>query len=176
MLNRKRTKSILRSKYLMFFPMIALLIFFGNCTNKAATEQSQSHNYIDDSTTDVVSPKATPVVSAEPSINGLDTVFTMVEVMPEFPDGTKALIKYLSENMKYPADAEMSRTQGRVIAQFIVNKDGSICDVKIVRGVYESLDNEALRLIKEMPKWKPGMEKGEVVRVKYTVPVVFRLK
>lgn len=174
MLNRKRTRSIMRSKYLMFFPVIALLMFFGNCTNKATTEQS--HNYIDDITTDVESLKAAPVVDTEASINGLDTVYTMVEVMPEFPDGVKALIKYLSENMKYPADAEVSRTQGRVIAQFIVNKDGSICDVKIVRGVYESLDNEALRLIKDMPKWKPGMEKGEVVRVKYTVPVVFRLK
>ena len=104
------------------------------------------------------------------------TIFEVVEQMPEFPNGGMAgLMQYLSKNIKYPTIAQENGTQGRVIVQFVVNRDGSIVDAKVLRGVDPYLDKEAIRVISSMPKWKPGMQKGQPVRVKYTVPVTFRL-
>lgn len=104
-------------------------------------------------------------------------VFVVVEKMPEFPGGQQALFKYLSENVKYPVIAQENGIQGRVICQFVVNKDGAIVDVEVVRsGGDPSLDKEAIRVIKSMPKWTPGKQRGKAVRVKYTVPVNFRLQ
>ena len=106
-----------------------------------------------------------------------EVVFVVVESMPEFPGGQQALFKYLSENVKYPVIAQENGIQGRVICQFVVNKDGSIVDVEVVRsGGDPSLDKEAIRVIKSMPKWKPGKQRGKPVRVKYTVPVNFKLQ
>ena len=106
-----------------------------------------------------------------------EVVFVFVESMPEFPGGQQALFKYLSENVKYPVIAQENGIQGRVICQFVVNKDGSIVDVEVVRsGGDPSLDKEAIRVIKSMPKWKPGKQRGKAVRVKYTVPVNFKLQ
>ncbi len=106
-----------------------------------------------------------------------ETVFMVVETMPEFPGGQKALFEFLSKNVKYPVIAQENGIQGRVICQFVVNKDGSIVDVEVVRsGGDASLDKEAVRVIKSMPKWKPGKQRGKAVRVKYTVPVNFRLQ
>ena len=106
-----------------------------------------------------------------------EVVFVIVESMPEFPGGQQALFKYLSENVKYPVIAQENGIQGRVICQFVVNKDGSIVDVEVVRsGGDPSLDKEAVRVIKSMPKWKPGKQRGKPVRVKYTVPVNFKLQ
>lgn len=105
------------------------------------------------------------------------TIFEVVEQMPEFPDGGLAgLMQFLSKNIKYPTIAQENGTQGRVTVQFVVNKDGSIVDAKVLRGVDPYLDKEALRVIGTMPKWKPGMQRGKPVRVKYTVPVMFRLQ
>ena len=104
-------------------------------------------------------------------------IFVVVETMPEFPGGQQALFKFLSENVKYPVIAQENGIQGRVICQFVVNKDGSIVDVEVVRsGGDPSLDKEAVRVIKSMPKWKPGKQRGKAVRVKYTVPVNFKLQ
>ncbi len=106
-----------------------------------------------------------------------EVVFVVVEKMPEFPGGQQALFKYLSENVKYPVIAQENGIQGRVICQFVVNKDGKIVDVEVVRsGGDPSLDKEAVRVIKSMPNWKPGQQRGKPVRVKYTVPVNFRLQ
>lgn len=105
-----------------------------------------------------------------------NVVFVIVEDNPEFPGGTQAMMKYLSENIKYPVIAQENGIQGRVICQFVVNKDGSIVDINVVRSVDPSLDKEAIRVIKSMPKWKPGKQRGKPVRVKFTLPVVFRLQ
>ena len=103
-------------------------------------------------------------------------VFEVVEVMPEFPDGgMPGLMNFLSNNIKYPVNAQKRGVQGRVSVQFIVNADGSISDVGIIRAVDPDLDGEAVRVISTMPKWKPGTPRGKPVRVKYTVPVMFRL-
>lgn len=105
------------------------------------------------------------------------TIFEVVEQMPEFPNGGMAgLMQYLSKNIKYPTIAQENGTQGRVTVQFVVNRDGRIVDAKVLRGVDPYLDKEAIRVISSMPKWKPGMQRGKAVRVKYTVPVMFRLQ
>ena len=103
-------------------------------------------------------------------------VFDVVEQMPSFPGGMPALMKWLSDNMKYPPSAAENGVQGRVIVQFVVEKDGSVTDVHVARSVDPSLDKEAVRVVKIMPKWIPGKQNGSAVRVKYTVPVLFKLQ
>lgn len=105
-----------------------------------------------------------------------NVIFQVVEVMPEFPGGMGECLKFLGKNIKYPTIAQENGVQGRVIVQFVVNKDGSIVDPVVVRSVDPYLDKEALRVIKSMPKWKPGQQRGKAVRVKYTVPVTFKLQ
>ncbi len=120
---------------------------------------------------------APPVEKVEEKEEDEEVIFVVVETMPEFPGGQAALFKYLSENVKYPVIAQENGIQGRVICQFVVNKDGAIVDVEVVRsGGDASLDKEAVRVIKSMPKWNPGKQRGKPVRVKYTVPVNFKLQ
>ena len=103
-------------------------------------------------------------------------VFDVVEQMPEYPGGMQALLNYLMENVKYPEDAEKQKIEGRVIAVFVVETDGSISNVEVVKPVFPSLDAEAVRVLSAMPKWTPGKQSGKAVRVKYTVPINFQLK
>lgn len=103
-------------------------------------------------------------------------VFDIVDEMPQFPGGPSAMFEYLSKNLKYPTVAENNGIQGRVHVACVIEKDGSITDVKIVKSVDPSLDREAQRLVKSMPNWIPGKQNGKPVRVKYTVPVTFRLQ
>ena len=123
----------------------------------------------------VTGPVATgPVVTEEASDEG--EIFQVVEQMPEFPGGMQALMAYLSKNIKYPSVAQDNGIQGRVLVSFVVNKDGSIVDPEVIKSVDAALDKEAMRVIKAMPKWNPGKQRGKPVRVKYTVPVLFRLQ
>jgi len=115
-----------------------------------------------------------PVAVEEESDEG--QIFQVVEQMPEFPGGMNALMNYLQKNIKYPSVAQDNGIQGRVMVTFVVNKDGSIVDPEVIKAVDPSLDKEALRVIKAMPKWNPGKQRGKPVRVKYTVPVTFRLQ
>ena len=103
-------------------------------------------------------------------------VFDVVEQMPSFPGGMGALMSWLGQNIKYPVIAAENGVQGRVIVQFVVEKDGSITDVKVAKSVDPSLDKEAARVVSAMPKWTPGKQNGSAVRVKYTVPVTFKLQ
>ena len=105
-----------------------------------------------------------------------EVVHIRVDRMPEFPGGQAALNRYLAQNLQYPILAQENGIQGRVICQFIVEKDGSVGDVTVIRGVYESLDNEAIRVVEAMPKWIPGVQGGEIVRVRYTLPIRFKLQ
>ncbi|UBD74295.1 TonB family protein [Parabacteroides goldsteinii] len=117
-------------------------------------------------------PPMSPQISTDPS----DLVFTVVEVMPEFPGGQGALLQFLAKSIKYPVIAQQNGIQGRVTCSFVVGKDGVIRNIEVIRGVDPLLDLEATRVISMMPKWKPGMQKGKEVSVKYTVPVTFRLQ
>ena len=105
-----------------------------------------------------------------------EEIFVVVENQPEFPGGNTAMMKFLSDNIKYPVIAQENAIQGRVITNFVVEKDGSITDVQVVRGVDPSLDKEAVRVIQSMPRWTPGKQRGQAVRVRFTLPVVFRLQ
>jgi TonB family protein len=105
-----------------------------------------------------------------------DVIYVVVEHMPEFPDGQQALLKFLGEQVKYPKDAEEQGIEGRTICQFVIEKDGSISDVVAVRtSGNTSLDKEAIRVLQSMPNWKPGLQRGKPIRVKYTIPIFFRL-
>ena len=112
----------------------------------------------------------------EQDSNSTTKAFDVVEQMPEFPGGTAELMKFLSENVLYPAEAEKAKQQGRVIVSFIVETDGTVSNPKVLKKVSDPLDAEAVRVVSSMPKWKPGMQNGEAVRVKYTIPITFRLK
>jgi len=122
--------------------------------------------------------KAKEVIATEPvkPKEEENKVFDVVEQMPSYPGGMGALMQYLSSNIKYPAIAEENGIQGRVICTFVVERDGSITDVKIAKSVDPSLDKEAMRVVSKMPKWIPGKQNGSAVRVKYTLPVTFRLQ
>ena len=115
-----------------------------------------------------------PVKEDKPEVE--NKVFDVVEQMPSFPGGTSALNQYLSSNVKYPVVAQENGVQGRVVVSFVVERDGSITDVKVVRSVDPSLDREASRVVSSMPKWIPGKQNGSPVRVKYNVPVSFKLQ
>jgi len=139
--------------------------------DKADIEESTT--ILNEDNTPKVEDVPVQVVEEEPEEQ---TIFEVVENMPDFPGGQAALMQYLAKNIKYPTIAQENGTQGRVIVQFVVNRDGSIVDAKVVRSVDPYLDKEALRVINTMPKWKPGMQRGKPVRVKFTVPVMFRLQ
>ncbi len=103
-------------------------------------------------------------------------VYDVVEKMPQYPGGMVALFEFLEKNLKYPADAQKQKVEGRVIVSFIVETDGSISDINIVRKVFPSLDEEAVRLLGMMPRWSPGLQNGKPVRVKYAIPITYSLK
>lgn len=189
MMNKKRTKEIGRTKYLMFIPLAALLMIISNIetvartTEKIATEVMQAVDMPIVEKRTITIPEATEP-SAVPRemkrdslINESDNiVFEVVEHMPAFANGgMSGLMEYLNKNIQYPADAHAKGLQGRVTIQFVVEKDGSITGAKVLRSVDPSLDKEAIRVASAMPKWKPGMQRGKAVRVKYTVPVMFKL-
>ena len=104
-----------------------------------------------------------------------DIVYSIAETPPEFVGGNDALLKYISENTKYPKDAKKNEIQGRVVVQFVVNEDGSVSNIEIKNVLYKSLEEEAIRVISSMPKWNPGTINGNPVKVKYTLPIVFKL-
>lgn len=104
-------------------------------------------------------------------------IFEVVDQMPSFPGGQQALFVYLSNHIRYPAFCEDKGIQGRVIVKFVVEKDGSLSDINVTKSVHPFLDKEAVRVISGMPRWIPGrLKSGETIRVKYTIPVTFRLK
>ena len=117
---------------------------------------------------------ATPLPAPKEEVT--QKVFDVVEVMPSFPGGQGALIQYLNSHVKYPVVAQENGIQGRVTISFVVERDGSITDVKVARSVDPSLDKEAARVVSSMPRWTPGKQNGSAVRVKFNVPVVFKLQ
>ena len=154
MMNKKRTHTIGRIKYALFAPLAGALLLVSNisCVSSEIKEE-------------MLKSRATE-----------GEVHKICEEMPDFPGGMVECMKWLANNVKYPEEAIQNKKEGRVIVQFVVNKDGSIMDAKVVRSIDPLLDKEALRVINLMPKWKPGKNQGEAVRVRYTMPVMFRLK
>ena len=118
----------------------------------------------------------TPPPPPAPKPEVSNKVFDVVEQMPSYPGGTGALMSYLNSNIKYPVVAQENGVQGRVIVGFVVERDGSITDVNILKSIDPSLDREAARVVRSIPRWTPGKQNGQAVRVKYNVPVTFRLQ
>jgi protein TonB len=117
-----------------------------------------------------------PPTDADDEEEDTSIPFSFVEEMPQFPGGDTELLQFVNKSIKYPAIAQENGIQGRVTCAFVINRDGSVVDAEVVRGVDPSLDKEALRVINTMPKWSPGKQRGKPVRVKYTIPITFRLQ
>ena len=158
MMNKQTSNPLARFKYLLFVPLAVALLAMNSTAMRANVQKKV-----------VKTTKATKKTSAN------DKVYEVCEQMPTFPGGDAAMMKYLSENVKYPALAIKAQEQGRVVVSFTVEKDGAISDVKVARSVTPSLDAEAVRVVKAMPKWTPGKQGGQLVRVRYNVPVSFKL-
>ena len=158
MMNKQTSNPLARFKYLLFVPLAVALLAMNSTAMRANVQKKV-----------VKTTKATKKTSAN------DKVYEVCEQMPIFPGGDAAMMKYLSENVKYPALAIKAQEQGRVVVSFTVEKDGAISDVKVARSVTPSLDAEAVRVVKAMPKWTPGKQGGQLVRVRYNVPVSFKL-
>lgn len=133
-------------------------------------------NFVSSDQTDKPLPPPAPVGPPTQQEEETEEIFTVVEDPTEFPGGMEELQKYLGRSIKYPEIAQENGIQGRVIVQFVVERDGSTAHIEVVRGVDPALDKEAMRVVKEMPKWKPGKQRGKPVRTKYTLPVQFRLQ
>lgn len=170
MMNKKKSNAAGHIKYALFvLPAFALLVA-GNISC------SQDASQTEDAKEEVVAPVSPEAKEAPADSTAKEEVFMVAEQMPEFPGGMKEMLKFLQENVKYPENAMKNNVQGRVIVQFVIEKDGTPTEFKVLRSVDPDLDAEALRVMKAMPKWKPGMQKGQVVRVKFTVPVSFKLQ
>lgn len=161
-------------------PQVAEILDIVDDNTDIEEEEIQSsedtHEAVSGPVSHVSGPVATgPVVDQEESDE--NEIFQVVEQMPEFPGGMNALVAYLSKNIKYPQDAQDQGVQGRVTVSFVVNKDGTVVDPEVMKSSnFASLDKEALRVVKAMPKWNPGKQRGKPVRVKYSVPVTFRIQ
>lgn len=170
MMNKKKSNAAGHIKYALFvLPAFALLVA-GNISC------SQDASQTEDAKEEVVAPVSPEAKEAPADSTAKEEVFMVAEQMPEFPGGMKEMLKFLQENVKYPENAMKNNVQGRVIVQFVIEKDGTPTEFKVLRSVDPDLDAEALRVMKAMPKWKPGMQKGQVVRVKFTVPVSFKIQ
>lgn len=170
MMNKKKSNATVHIKYALFvLPAFALLVA-GNisCSQDASKKE--------DAKEEVVAPASQEVKEAPAEKAAEEEIFMVVEQMPEFPGGIKELMDYLGTNVKYPENAMKKNVQGRVVVQFVVEKDGSLSEASVIRSIDPDLDAEALRVVQTMPKWKPGMQKGQAVRVKYTLPVSFKLQ
>lgn len=169
MMNKKRTKQIGRAKYIIFPFLAVALLLISNIEAVARTTEKVIDEII------VSNIETTETAETVVMVDQEDPVFEIVDQMPQYPGGQAALMKYINENIKYPVNAFEKKIQGRVILQYVVNTDGSLSNIKLVRSVDPDLDAEAIRVISGMPKWIPGKHKGETVRVKYTIPVQFKL-
>ena len=156
MMTKNKSSQWNNLRALVVVPVIALaLLAFANPTNETADEL---------------------VVVAYEQDNVSQDVYETVEQMPEFPGGVARLMRYLSENIKYPPEAAKNDIEGRVIVQFIIDETGQVGEVKVVRSVSDELDAEAVRVVKTLPKFEPGRQDGEAVSVWYTLPINFKLQ
>ena len=158
-------------------PQVAEILDIVDNETEIVEEKIETSESTDQAITGPTAPTG-PVMVGPPVQEGNDEgqIFEVVEQNPSFPGGDKALMDYLYKNIKYPSVAQDNGIQGRVLVQFVVNKDGSIVDPKVLRSVDPSLDKEAMRVVQAMPKWTPGKQRGKPVRVRFTLPVTFRLQ
>ena len=176
MMMKRQSSPWTRMKALFVLPVAFAAVSIFSCTSpkekKAETPETTIN--VEKSKTTIDDIQVTGFAAA-PKAEEQGEVFQVVEEMPMFPGGMEEMIKFLQGEVKYPKEAQDKGLQGRVLVQFVVNKDGSICEDTVVRSVAPSLDAEAIRVVRSMPNWTPGKQKGEPVRVRFTLPVAFRL-
>ena len=205
MMNKRRTSEIGKAKYLLFAPLAGALLMVSNIESVAreigeqipeVAEVQQKAEQALNADVAVANPmakaeeaKAAELAKSEaelkaeakasdataPADTTKNVVYDITETLPQFPGGQGVMMKYLAANIKYPASAVKAKKQGRVIVSFVIQKDGSVTNARIVRSVDPELDAEALRIVKAMPNWTPGTQDGKPVNVRYTIPVVFSL-
>ncbi len=203
MMNKKRSKGIGRTKYLLFIPLVALLMLVSNVESVARITVSLAENSarlhegnmedlivtsyqnISSSFSTFFSPDRKKEEENQAAVSLIlrpehemetEKIFTVVEEMPMFPGGDSEMLKFVSRSIRYPVEAQERGVQGRVVVTFTVNRNGQISDTQVLRGIHPSLDEEAIRVVQLMPAWKPGRQEGKSVAVRYTLPVVFRLQ
>ena len=178
MMLKEKSNPWARVKYLYVLPLAALAVSaFARPEVSAVADELSSAKVNDLVASMKTNQVETASVAVKDTLTPDESVFEVVEQMPEFPDGGMAgLMEYFKKNLRYPEEAKKAGTQGRVVVQFLINKNGAISDASVLRSVDRLLDAEAVRLVRSMPKWKPGMQKGKEVTVKYTVPVLFKLE
>lgn len=177
MMNKRRTSEIGKAKYLLFAPLAGVLLMVSNIESVAREIGEQIPEVAE--VQQKAEQAAEEKVKTKPQTDTTKKKKTwdcMPETMPYFPGGQELLLKYLADNIKYPASAVKAKKQGRVIVTFIVQKDGSVTHAKIAKSIDPELDAEALRIVKGMPKWTPGTQNGKPVSVRYMVPVKFSLQ
>ena len=155
-------------KTLLSSMIIILMGLLGACSSNTSDKASLPEQSASENET------ATPVAIEVPDTLG--KTYDAVEVIPEFPGGTEALLSFIKDNLKYPQKAIDEQTEGRVIVQFVIDKTGKVSSPEVIRGVTSELDQAALDIVSALPDWKPGEQDGQKVNVKYTLPVVFKLK
>lgn len=174
MMTKSRSKQIARAKLLFALPLaLSMLLLISFSPDIIAQQEEKAP--APKQTEKVVTKQGPEDPPPPPKPQDEVPIFTVVEVMPKYPGGNDAMYAFLGENIKYPEKAKKEGISGRVYVTFVVEKDGSVTNVKILRGAEESLDKEAMRVIKLMPKWEPGTQKGKPVRVQYNLPVKFAL-
>lgn len=177
MMNKRRTSEIGKAKYFLFAPLAGVLLMVSNIESVAREIGEQIPEVAE--VQQKAEQAAEEKVKTKPQTDTTKkkkTWVCMPETMPQFPGGKLMLMKYLADNIKYPASAVKAKKQGRVIVTFIVQKDGSVTHAKIAKSIDPELDAEALRIVKGMPKWTPGTQNGKPVSVRYMVPVKFSLQ
>ena len=151
-------------KELLFAALASVSLLLAGCNaNPQQTETAAPD--ASDTATETAAPAPTPT----------DSVYEVAEVMPEFPGGTQALFKFISENLEYPQHAIDGQIEGRVVVQFVVDKTGKVGNIQVVRSIDKLLDRAAIDVVRALPAWKPGMQNGQPVNVRYTLPVSFKL-
>ena len=175
MMNKKDSGRWALAKSLCLIPAVGAAVCLAACVGNGENKNAEAKDTatVDNSKAETTDVKFDSKVTARNSET--DTVMDKCEVMPKFPGGESGMMKFLTENVKYPKEALDKGITGRVLVEFVVERDGSINDVKIMKSVDPILDNEAIRIVKAMPKWEPGTMNGKAVRVKHTLPVTFRL-
>ena len=176
MMLKEKSNPWARVKYLYVLPLAALAVSAFARPEVSAVADELSSAKVNDLVTSMKTNQAeTASVAVKDTLTPDEPVFEKVEQMPEFPGGYKALMNYMSKNIQYPEAAKKADKQGRVVVRFVVRANGDVTDVSVISGVDPLLDAEAMRVVKAMPKWKPGMQDGKSVAVERTLPVMFRV-
>ncbi len=170
MINRQRSSRGSLCRYLLALPLFGLLVVGSQSCRQSTAPETANAQSMPPATAEAL-PRTT--TAHERPEQG--PVFEVAEVMPEFPGGTPALFEFISRHLQYPQEAIDNQTEGRVVLQFVVDKEGKVSNIQVKRSIDPALDQAAIDVIRTLPDWKPGMQNGQPVNVRYTLPVVFKL-